>query len=252
MSRNLLYTVQRVCEKLDLDVVNSINDSPDAILIAREAEDTLYDLFTRNEWPERYDATVLESVGNLSNPTALRIPSNVTKIKSLRYDVTETGDANQTYREITKLDPEEFLEYTYSRATSESDVSVITYNGIDIFVLNDTQPTYYTTFDNEHVILDSYNSTLESTLQGSKSVVVAASVPTFVMQDSYIIPLDENTYPLYLAELTAACSLALNGSNDIESERRRNRGISRLRRSAFRTGAPSFKNNYGRNGNGRT
>ena len=46
MSRTLLYTVQRVLEKLNLDPVNSINDTEDALLISREAESTFYDLMT--------------------------------------------------------------------------------------------------------------------------------------------------------------------------------------------------------------
>mgnify|MGYP003151822124 FL=1 len=52
MARTLLYTVQRVMEKLNLDPVNSISDSEDALLVSREAETTFYDMLTRGEWKQ--------------------------------------------------------------------------------------------------------------------------------------------------------------------------------------------------------
>lgn len=252
MSRTLIYTVQRVMEKLDLDPVNSLQDSPDAILVAREAEDTFYDLLSRDEWPDRHDTYKLESVGSIPNPTSLRLPDNVTKVTSVRYDVTESGSSNKTYKEMKELTPSTFLDYVYARQTSEDNVAVATYNNTDVFILNDKAPEYYTTFDNEYLVFDSYDSTLESTLQGNKSVITAVTVPVFVANDTFEIPLDNNMYSLYLSELTASCALALTGSNDLEAERRRNRGISKLRRSAYRTSNPDNRNYYGRDGNGRT
>lgn len=252
MNRTLLYTVQRVLEKLDLDEVNSINDSQDAILIAREAEDTFYDLVNRNEWPERYDLIKVESVGDVNNPTALRLPDNVLNVQTIRYDVTESGEADTIYKELTPLSPEDFLDKIYSRNSSDTDITVATYKGIDLYVYNDRAPEYFAVFDNEYLVLDSWDSAVETTVQGAKSVVRASSIPTFQVTDAYVIPFDVVTYPLYLAELTAAASFALNGTADPENERRRNRAMSRLRRSSYRTGVESTKNNFGRNGNGRS
>lgn len=252
MSRTLLYLVQRVLEKLDLDVVNSIDDSPDAILVAREAEDTYYDLVNRNEWPQRVDLIKINSVGDTGNPTALSLPENVLSITSLRYDVTESGETEKTYRELTQLDPEGFLDKVYSRNTDDTDVTVASYKGIEIPVYNDKMPEYFTVFDNEMIVLDSFDSTTETTVQGTKTVVRGSSIPTFETTDTYVLPVDITTFPLYLAEVTAAASLALNGANDPENERRRNRGISRLRRSAYRTSDLSTRNNFGRVGNGRS
>lgn len=252
MNRTLLYLVQRVLEKLDLDVVNSLNDSPDAILVAREAEDTYYDLVNRNEWPERYDILKVESVGDTANPTALRLPTDVLKVLSLRYDVTEAGEADKCYKELTQLSPEDFMDKVYSRNSSDTDVSTALYNGIELYVYNNCAPQYFTVFDNEYIVLDAWDSAIETTAQGTKTVARGSTIPTFETTDTYVLPVDVTTFPLYLAEVTAAASLALNGTNDQENERRRNRGISRLRRSANRTGTESLKNNFGRVGNGRS
>ena len=252
MSRTLLYTVQRVLEKLDLDEVNSINDTTDSILVAREAEDTLNDLFNRNEWPERYDLVSIESVSNTQNPTALRIPIDVSKRSSVRCETTESGASDREFCKLTQLSPEDFLDMTYSRRSSDDNVIVADYNGLEILVYNDQAPTYFAVFDNEIIILDSFDNQVEATVQGSKTICRASTFPTFIMNDDYIIPLDLKTYPLYLSELTTACGVALNGDVNVEEERRRNRAISRLRREADRLNTLSSRNNFGRDGTGRS
>lgn len=252
MSRTLLYTVQRVLEKLDLDDVNSINDSPDAVLVAREAENTFYDLLNRNEWPEQYDSISVASVGDVNNPTALQIPADVLKIKSLRYDVAEAGASDKSYKEMKKISNEDFLDLCYNRKSSDSNVTVADNNGVELFVYNDKAPEYFTTFDNETLIFDSYDSDVESTLQGSKTACIGYEIPAFVMDDAYVIPLDAKTYPLYLAEIAAACSISFNGEIHPEEERRRARGISRLRRDSYRTEKLSTHNDFGRRGTGRS
>lgn len=251
MNRTLLYTVQRVLEKLDLDVVNSINDSQDAILVAREAEDTFYDLLSRDEWPDQIDLIEVESLGDTSNPTGLRLPTNTIKISSVRYDVTASGETETTIKELEQLSVEDFLDRVYNRSSSDTNVVTVDYKDIPLYVYNDKAPEFYTTFDNEQIILDSWYQDVETTVQGSKSVVRAMTVPTFQSSDSYVIPLEATVYPLYLSEVTAAASFSLNGTQSPEEERRRNRGISRLRRTAFRTGTQSLRNDYGRKGTGR-
>ena len=247
MSRNLLYVVQRVAEKLDLDTIDSINDSQDAILIAREAEDTFYDLISRNEWPERYDLLEVQSVSDTTLPTALRLPDNFLRIDSLRYDVTDPSvDTITDIKNLEQLSPEEFLEIVYARNDSLDEVFTADYKGTPIYLLNNEAPKYYTTFDNETIVMDSWIQTVETTVQGSKSVARGSSTPTWQHDDTFIIPMDTVTFPLYLSELTAACSVYLNGVQSQEDERRRRLGISRMRRKAFRTDKQVTKNDFGR------
>jgi len=254
MSRTLLYTVQRVLEKLNLDVVDSINDTQDAILIAREAEDTFFDLVSRNEWPERYDLLEVESYSDVNLPTALRLPKNVLRIESLRYDISDPleVDTPKVIQNLTQVTTEEFLERTYSRNTELDNVVEANYKDIPLFLLNDHYPQYFTTFDNEILILDSWDSSVESTLQGSKTVANGSKTEIWLHEDEYVVPVNTVVYPLYLSELTAASSVYLNGTQSIEDERRRRLGISRLRRKASRVNEESLKNDYGRLGNGRS
>jgi len=252
MNRTLGYAVQRVLEKLDLDSVNSINDSQDAILIAREAENTYYDLISRNDWPERYDLIEIDSVSDVSNPTALRLPDNLIEMKWLAYDITKLTDTRDSIEHLEKVSPDEFLKRVYNRDSSDTNVITVQYNNTPLYIINDKAPEYYTSFDNEYVILDSWDVTQETTVQGNKTVALASTLPNFSIEDEFVIPLDALTFPLFLAELAATMSVHLNGQQAIEEERRRNRGISRLRRESFRTQQESLSNKFGRHGNGRS
>lgn len=251
MSRTLLYTVQRVLEKLNLDPVNGIADTEDSLLVAREAESTYYDLLTRAEWKANVDLLKVESLSDLTLPTGLRLPDDVSKVTSVRYDVTLPTDTQRVIKTIHWLEPEDFLEKSYTLGTDKASTVVCDYKGVPLFVRNDKQPSYYTSFDNETLILDSYGADVENTLIGSKAVCYGEVEPSWLETDTFVIPVQQSIYPLYLSMLSAACSLYMNSEVNQEDERRQARGISRMRREQNRTEMeyfPEFK--YGRKGNG--
>ena len=251
MERTLLYTVQRVLEKLNLDPVNSINDTVDSLLVSREAESTFYDLMTRAEWEDKIDLIEVTSVSDLSNPTALELDANVHNITSVRYNVTTATDTNTLIKQLCWLDPEEFLTRSYRLNTDDTNVQEVTYKDIPLFIVNDKMPEYYTSFDNDMLIMDSYHSDTEDTLVGTKTVCYGKAVPNWLESDTFVIPVQDSLYPLYLSMLASACSIYMNSEVNQEDERRQARGISRMRREQIRTELeyfPKFK--YGRKGNG--
>jgi len=251
MDRTLLYTVQRVLEKLNLDPVNSINDTEDAMLVAREAESTFYDLMTRAEWKDKEDLIEVESVSDLDNPTMLHLGGEVHKITSFRYDVTSDTDENKVIRRLIWLDPEEFLKRSYTLNTSMDNVQESNYKDIPIFIRNDKAPEYYTSFDNEYLVLDSYDSAVEDMVQGDKAICYGTVVPEWTEYDEFVIPIQDSLYPLYLAMLASACSIYLNSEISQEDERRQARGISRMRREQVRTELETFpRMRFGRKGDG--
>jgi len=250
MARTLLYTVQRVLEKLNLDPVNSISDTVDSLLISREAETTFYDLMTRAEWKDKIDLLEATSVSDLEQPTTLLIDADIHNITSLRYDVTTSSD---TKKVIIWMEPEDFLDMCYTRNSSNNNVQEVKYKDIPLLVYTDKMPTYYTSFDNKYIVLDSYHSDTEDTLIGTKTICYGKRVPVWYQSDEYEIPVQDSLYPLYLSMLASACSIYMNSEVSQEDERRQARGISRMRREQIRSELeyfPKFK--YGRKGNGVT
>lgn len=251
MNKTLLYTVQRVLDKLNLDPVSSIADTEDSYLIAREAETTLYDLMSRGDWPDKIDLIEIDSVSDLNQPTVLQLADEVSWVDSVRYDVTTAEDTDRIINRICWLEPEDFLEKVYQRSTSADNVEEVKYKDILILVLNDKMPEYYTSFDNTHLVFDSYHLETEDTLNGNKTICYAKKIPSWAEQDDFIIPVQDSVYPLYLASLASACAQYLNMTFSQEDARRENRGISRMRRESIRTEMEKFpKFRYGRKGNG--
>lgn len=251
MDRTLLYTVQRVLEKLNLDPVNSITDTEDSLIIAREAETTFYDMMARADWPDKIDLITVNSKNDLTEPTVLVLSENTSWIKSLRYDATTSSDNHKVIKEICWLEPEDFLEKVYSRNTDNSDVDEVKYKDMPVFVFNDRMPEYYTSFDNVNLVLDSYDGDEEDTLNGDKTICYGRVDPTWTHDDDFVIPLQDDLHPLFLSSLTVACSQYMTGDLSQEDERRAQRGISRMRRESARTEMEYFpKFRYGRKGNG--
>jgi hypothetical protein len=69
-----------------------------------------------------------------------------------------------------------------------------------IYYKNDRQPSYCTVLSNEFVIFDSYDSTQDSTLQSSKSLAYAWSIPFWTMADTFIPNINEQHFPLMLSD----------------------------------------------------
>ena len=177
-------------------------------------------------------------------------------------------DWKLSYKKIEWLEPSEFIELSNTRDSSSDNVSPVAgqldrwinaltlpyssrVEGATVNVYTDRAPTYYTSFDNTSLVLDSFDKAMSDTLPAFLLECFGYYLPTWLPEDSFKIPLEEKLYPLYLSALTSACSVQLLSTQNIEEERRQMRGISRLRREAYTTEAeyyPTFK--YGRNGNG--
>ena len=86
-----------------------------------------------------------------------------------------------------------------ARNSDDSSITTVTdFNGTKLLIHNERHPTYYTSIDDEYVIFDAYNSSLESTLQSSKSQVISQEEEVFYQDKDFVIPLPNNFIPTYL------------------------------------------------------
>jgi len=243
----LLEIVQRVLDALGSDNVNSIGDTIESTQIANEARITYYELMDRDEWPHLIQQTQLESVSDVNHPNYLRIPTDVVEITDLRYETTESGDSSKEIKQIEYKNPQEFLNKLYTRNTSETNVTQVSgFDGIPLWIINDQPPRYWTTFDNEYIVFDAYDSAVESTMQSSKSVIRAKVIPSWSQTDSFIPDMPDDMFSTYLAELTSTMFTYLKQSQSPKDEQRARRGIAKLRRSAAKVDEKDRYVNYGR------
>lgn len=244
----LLQVVQRVLDAMNHDSVNSIDATIESRQIAEEARVVFYDLMDRDTWKHLIKLMPLQTVADTTRPNYLRIPVDVANITDIRYETTDSDDTFRTFTPIEFLEPEDFLDYTYTRRTDEDNViTVYNYENVPMFILNDQAPTYWTTFDDEYIVFDSYDAEVDIYhMLGEKSLMRAKVIPVWVRDNSFTPDLPDQLFSTYIAEVTASCFTYWKQGTSIKDEQRAARGISRLRRSARKTNEHIDKARYGR------
>ena len=206
MKMTLLEIVQAVLSRAEDDEVNSIDDSEPSLLCAQRAKEEYFDLVNDVDWPHLNTVTQLASVSDATQPTVLSIPDTVVLMDVegvIQYDITTSSDDNTKFRELVYKTPGDFLRYLANRNDSDSAVTKYTgYQGIPLLIRTDTMPTYWTTFDDEYVVCDSFYSTDETWLQGTKTTIKAKKIPTWTEDDDFIPDLPDNLFPMYLSKVT--------------------------------------------------
>ena len=107
-------------------------------------------------------------------------------------------------------------------------------------------PRYYTSFDDDHIIMDAYDSSVESTLQTSKSRAYGTVYPTFSITDSFEPDLDDTMLPYLLAEAKSTCFSLFKSGSDPKVEQAARRLKSYVQNDMYKTKRANKRPNYGR------
>ena len=119
-------------------------------------------------------------------------------------------------------------------------------NGVDLFVSTDRPPTYYTSFDDNNIIMDAYDSSVEATLGEYKVRAYGQSMPSFSQTDSFEPDLDNTLMPLLLAEAKSTCFSLFKGGSDPKVEQAARRLKSYIQNDQFKIRKSNKRNSYGR------
>jgi hypothetical protein len=111
------------------------------------------------------------------------------------------------YKYVTLLGNDEFIDMVNKFDQTQTNVQPYTFtqSGFDYHLkyMNDRQPSYATLISNFFMLFDSYDNTQDSTLQGSKTMIMAQVVPPFQLSDTFVPPLNDHEFPLLLNESKA-------------------------------------------------
>jgi hypothetical protein len=242
----LLEIVQDTMNDMDSDEVNSISDTVEATQIANICRSVYYDVITTVDLPEHTELMSVSGLSNSSRPNYMDANS-VTEIKEFRYNVSDTAGELE-YKLIDYVPPDDFIQRIVTRDTSQTEVIIVTdpTNGISLPIINNKMPDYYTSFDDRYLCFDSYDSSIDSTLQSSKTMVLGIKLPSFTMTDASVPDMDDTIFPYYLAEVKSRALSLLKGGPDpkVEQFARKHRYFQRNNR--YKTGEQRILNDYGR------
>jgi hypothetical protein len=243
----LLEMVQDIMSDMDSDEINSINDTVEALQVAQIIKTTYYNIIDGKDFPFLYELFQLDNSGTSARPTHMSLPESIIDLKSIRYNCRKSTDTKDTYKEILYKTPEDFLYILNQRNSSESKVTTVTdTTGISLLIYNDRAPQYFTSFDDETLVFDSYDSVVDSTLTNTKTQCHGKKSVTFSITDSFTPDLPVQMFTYLLAEAKSTCFVTLKQMANPKAEQVSTSQRRRMSQEAWKIKNGITYPNYGR------
>lgn len=241
MKRTVLDYSQTIASALGSDEFNSISDSTESMQIAEILKTSFFNLISRADLPDQTKPFQLDASISLTEPNLMTIPDGVKSMKWLKY-LNELTTSNQ-YEYVTILPLQQFADYVNGYDTTQSNVDTLLLNVEgENFRFNykvDIQPRYCTVIKNFYVVFDSLDSSLDNTLQTSKTMAFGLSSPVWLMEDSFIPELDDQQVALLLNEAKSLAFFELKQMPHTKAEQEARRQWSKLQKDKSVDNKPS-------------
>lgn len=247
----LLDLVQDIINDLDGDEINSINDTIESSQVAQIVKSTYMALVSNRNWPHLKRLLQIVPSGSSLLPTHMSIQTPIKELSFINYDKARLTDAGRRiFQPVKWLEQDDFLRVVNGRNNLEANVFVVTdpQSQVPLNIRNDIPPTYYTSFDDNTLIFDSYDSLVDNTLQASKTQAYGYIMPEWSPTDTFIPDLPTEAFTLLLEESKSRASLKLRQQPDQKAEQESVRQNKWLSRKAWRVHGGIIYPNYGRSG----
>jgi hypothetical protein len=221
----LLDLTQRILNDMNGDEVNSISDTLESQQVAQVVRDTFDEIIASRSWPHLNRLITLTPHGS-SRPTHMDTGETWVYMDFIKYNVRTQTATKDDFDDIFYMDPKEFLDLLNQRDSSSTDVDTITDpTGVSLYIVNNDRPRFWTTFDDEVIVFDSYDSQVETNLQASKTQCYGNVEPTWSHTDTAVPDLPAKAFPYLLAEAKSVAFNALMqvGNQKAEQQSRRQR-----------------------------
>lgn len=235
MAKTVLEVVQNALTAINDDAVSSIYDSPESEDMAALAKEVFEDVSVWDEWPDEFAMVSLYPVSDDAAPTVFKIDNDFRFIENVQYLVEEHG--RRYFKDIDYLIPLEFIDRSDQMMNEDKAQKSTGYGikGTHVYVGTEHEPSFFTSFDNRHIIFDSYNSSVERNVQQHKCRVYACRVPEFKIEDNFVLDYPQEYMSLYMAELRVAATYFFNQQDNPRDRKLSLRMLNKLRAHRGRT-----------------
>lgn len=225
MKRTLLQMIKEVAVAINSDEVTSLaDDSLEIQDIRRLTLNALEDMMARNDWEFLRDHPLQLEAG--TNVVQLTIPATVRKLQTVKYRRLD-GGVQKGFTTLRYMYPHEYLKRLQDVNPTEANVDTVTLaSGVEVYVRNDRAPRYWTSFDEQTVMFDSYDAAQNASgIDADDSAILATVHFDFDGSDeeTWEAPLPPNVFTLWLQEAIAECSVKLRQVEDPREERKARR-----------------------------
>jgi len=236
MKETLLAIVQDIMSDMDTDEVNSIFDTVESEQIASIVKRCYFNLMSVRNWKHLSQLIQFSPITDHTRPTHLRMPDGVKELEFIKYDVRKGGETRRDYKTIEYLEPIAFLDKTNRRDSDNSDIILVNNGGgLELLIDKTTKPNYWTSFNEEDIVFDSYDETASTVMENSKIQAKAYMSPSWVMDDDHIPDMPIEAFGNLIEEAKSTAFLVLKQMNNAKAEanaQRQARWLSRKNWSA--------------------
>lgn len=247
MKESVLKMTQGILSAMESDEVNSINDTVESYSVALILKDCFYELAVVMNFPEHETLFELNASGDITKPTLMTLPENVSKLHWIKYDNRLATATAADMRPVNFMLFEDFLVMHQQELFEQN----ITLHGelFPVRYANDRHPQWWTSVDDRTLIFDAYNASIDSTLQKNKTMCHGVMYPLFSLEDDFVPDIDASAFPLLKnkAKTRAFYELKQSPNEESASEARRQMRTNQNRRQALTGLPPIYKApRYGR------
>lgn len=247
--RTLLEITQEILNDIDGDEVNSIDDTIESSRVADIVRSTYQAMMSSRNWPHTRKLIQIESSGNDMLPTHMTLQDQLKEISLVNYNKAKASDGERRLiREVKYIEQDDFLRVCNNRDNTQANyLTVIDPLSLtNLTIRTDTAPSYFTTFDDKTLIFDSFDRSVEDTLQKSKVQVYAYTIPPWEHTDDAIPDLPDMAFTLLIEESKSKAALRISQQPDQKAEQEAQRQNKWLARKDKRVGGGIKFPNYGR------
>lgn len=254
MKYTVLEAVQHILSAMDSDEVDSITDTVESYQVALILKGVYYDMSVELGLPEHETLFRLTASGSSALPCLMTMPSNATRLQELKYNIIDTGETYANWKTLKYMNFDDFLVMQNAWRLDDTGIVVsmdISLGGVTfpILCVDDRQPTWYTSMDDGTILFDSYESTLDTTLQASKTMALGVVYPNFDLSDSFTPIMDATQFPYWLnrAKARAFNELKQTINQEANYEARRQKIVIQKRKESIFKETPIMRMpRYGR------
>lgn len=229
----VLEMVQDVLNEGDMDTVSTWDETIESEQIGNLIKTVFYEYHASNLIPGHQE---LDNPTSATGNTYYTIPPAVGEIFWIKWD-----DGTSSRKDLIYLEPKQFIEKLDTSGTSIADPG----SGVNLEFNVTTDPTYWTSFDDTYICIDSYDTTPPAV---SELVMYVRLEPSITLADGTIPDVPNDGMASFLAEVKSRALLMLNQEVNpmVEMKRRELAAIASQRN--WVTDGKVRTPNYGRKG----
>ena len=243
----VLEMTQDILSDMNSDEVNTINGSLEATQVSQIIKTTYFNITEGKDLAHFKELFRLDS-GTSAKPTHMLIPSTIIDIEWVKYNTELAASDKDLYTKIKYKSPEEFLYIVDKRdSTDTTNIKVVTDASSTLLNINKTKvPQYFTSFDDETIVMDGYIASLETNLQQSKTQCFGKRAATFTLSDAFVPDLPVQMFTYLLAEAKSNSFLTLKQMPNQKAEQTSISQKRKMSQEAFRLKNGITFANFGR------